>query len=257
MRDNRVKDRLLQGEAVFGTMVFEFVAPGLPAVLAGAGAEFVIYDMEHSGISEAEFKRQVSYCRGLSIVPMVRPPEKTYAATARLLDVGAMGLIFQMVESKSEAEDIVSWTRYPPEGVRGAMFGGAHDDYAGGEVADKMAAANARTLVMALIETARGVEQVDEILSVPGIDVAHIGHFDLSLTMGIPGKFDHPDFVAAIDTVLAACRKHEKPAGFLAPNVDWGRAWMARGFRMVSYSYDIGLLGGALSAGISALKGTN
>jgi len=257
MRDNRVKDRLLQGEAVFGTMVFEFVAPGLPAVLAGAGAEFVIYDMEHSGISEAEFKRQVSYCRGLGIVPMVRPPEKTYAATARLLDVGAMGLIFQMVESRSEAEDIVSWTRYPPEGVRGAMFGGAHDDYAGGEVTDKMAAANARTLVMALIETARGVEQVDEILSVPGIDVAHIGHFDLSLTMGIPGKFDHPDFVAAIDTVLAACRKHEKPAGFLAPNVDWGRAWMARGFRMVSYSYDIGLLGGALNAGISALKGTN
>jgi len=257
MRSNPVKDKLARGEAAFGTMVFEFVAPGLAAVLAGAGAEFVVYDMEHSGISEEEFKRQVSYCRGLDIVPMVRPPEKTYAATARLLDIGAMGLVFQMVESRSEAEDIVSWTRYPPEGVRGAMFGGAHDDYAGGEVADKMAAANGRTLVAALIETARGVEQVDEILAVPGIDVAHIGHFDLSLTMGIPGRFDHPDFEAAIDAVLAACQKHNKPAGFLAPTVEWGRAWMARGFRMVSYSYDIGLLGGALSQGIAALKGTN
>jgi 2-dehydro-3-deoxyglucarate aldolase/4-hydroxy-2-oxoheptanedioate aldolase len=134
------------------------------------------------------------------------------------------------------------------------MFGGAHDDYAGGDVAEKMRTANARTLVMALIETAKGVENVDDIVSVPGIDLAHVGHFDLSLTMGIPARFDHPDFEAAIDAILAACARHGKPAGFLAPNVEWGRAWMARGFRFVTYSYDIGLIADGLRGGIEALR---
>ena len=255
MRTNPIKDKLARGEAAFGTMVFEFTSPGLPAVLANAGAEFVLYDMEHSGLSEEEIKRQLSYCRGLGIVALVRPPEKSYAAAARLLDLGAMGLMFQMVESREEAQAIVSWTRYPPEGVRGAMFGGAHDDYAGGDVAEKMHTANARTLVIALIETAKGVENADDILSVPGIDLAHVGHFDLSLTMGIPGRFDHPDFEAAIDAILAACARHGKPAGFLAPNIEWGRAWIARGFRFVTYSYDIGLIADGLRNGIEALRG--
>ena len=84
--------------------------------------------------------------------------------------------------------------------------------------------------------------------------MAHVGHFDLSLTMGIPGQFDHPGFQAAIDSILAACRRHGKPAGFLAPDIAWGREWMARGFRFVSYRIDTMLLGGALREGIDALK---
>lgn len=254
MRDNPVKAKLARGERAFGTMIFEFASPGLAAIVANTGADFIMYDMEHSGISEAEIKRQVAYCRGLDIVPFVRPPEKSYAATARLLDLGIMGLMYQMVESKAEAEEIASWVQYPPHGVRGAMFGGAHDDYASSDVADTMANANARTLTMVLIETAKGVEHVDDILAVPGIDMAHVGHFDLSLTMGIPGQFDHPDFQAAIDKILAAASANNKAVGFLAPNVEWGRAWMERGFRFVSYSYDIGLLGDALRAGIEGLK---
>ncbi len=254
MRNNPVKEALARGDSVFGTMIFEFASPGLPAILADAGAQFVLYDMEHSGITDDEIKRQVAYCRGLDLVPMVRPPDKTYATTARLLDIGVMGLMYQMVESAEEAAEIASFNRYPPGGVRGAMFSGAHDDYTSGPVAEKMAAADARTLTMALIETAPGVENADSIMAVPGIDMAHIGHFDLSLTMGIPGQFDHPDFQAAIDTVLAACEKHGKPAGFLAPDIAWGRAWMARGFRFVTYSIDILLLGGALRQGIAALK---
>jgi 2-keto-3-deoxy-L-rhamnonate aldolase RhmA len=254
MRDNPVKTKLAAGERAYGTMIFEFASPGLPKILANAGADYVMYDMEHSGISEAEIKRQVAYCRGLDLVPFARPPEKSYAATARLLDLGIMGLMYQMVESRAEAEEIASWNRYPPYGVRGAMFGGAHDDYASPDVAETMAIANDRTLTMALIETATGVEHVDEILAVPGIDMAHVGHFDLSLTMGIPGQFDHPDFQTAIDTIIAACKKHGKSAGLLAPTVGWGKDWIDRGFSFVSYSYDIGLLGGALNEGISALR---
>ncbi|MBM3491960.1 MAG: aldolase [Alphaproteobacteria bacterium] len=255
MRANPVKAKLARGEAAFGTMIFEFLSPGLPQILAGAGAEFVLYDMEHSGFGLQEMKEQFALCRGLGLVPVVRPPGKDYQYAARLLDLGAMGLMFQMVESAEEAAKLVAWTRYPPHGVRGAMFGGAHDDYGGGAIADTMAKAHERTLILALIETAKGVANVEEIMAVPGIDVAHLGHADLSLSMGIPGDFANPKLQAAIDRLLAACQKHGKPAACLAANAKTGRDWMARGFKMVSYSYDIALIADGLRSGIAGLRG--
>jgi len=254
MRSNPVKERLLANRTAFGTMVFELVSPGLPAILHAAGADFALYDMEHSGISTEEMKRQFAYCRGIGLVPIVRPPTKTYADCARLLDLGAMGLMLPMVESAAEAEEIVSWVRYPPAGVRGAMFGGAHDDYRSGDVAAKMAKAAERTLVIALIETRAGLENVDSILAVDGIDATHLGQFDLSLSMGIPAAFDHPEFQAAVDRILAACAAHSKIPACMAPDIETARDWMNRGFRMVSYSYDIALLGEGLRRGIAALR---
>ena len=254
MRSNPVKERLARGETVFGTMVFEFESPGLPAIIAGAGADYALYDMEHSGFGMAEMKRQFSYCRGAGLVPLVWPSAKQYHLVSQLLDIGAMGLMLPMVESAEEAAEIVSWTRYPPDGVRGALFGGAHDDYAAGDVADKMEKAHERTLVLALIETANGLKNVEEIMAVPGVDMAHLGHFDLSLSLGIPGDFERPELQAGIDKILEACERNNKAAGCLVPNVAWGRDWMNRGFRMISYSYDIGLVGDGLRAGIGALK---
>src|SRR5690606_24744615 len=119
MRDNPLKARLAAGETIFGTMVFEFLAPGLPAALSAAGAEFVLYDMEHSGFDYPQMKAQFALARGLPITPLVRPPAKTYSAISRLLDLGAMGLMLQMTESAEEIREIVSWTRYPPVGRRG------------------------------------------------------------------------------------------------------------------------------------------
>ena len=255
MRANPVKAKLASGDTAFGTMIFEFLSPGLPQILAGAGAEFILYDMEHSGFGLPEMKQQFALCRGLGLVPLVRPPGKDYQYAARLLDLGAMGLRFQRVESAEEAAKLVSWTRYPPHGVRGAMFGGAHDDYGTGGIADTMAKAHERTMILALIETAKGLANVEEIMAVPGIDVVHLGHADLSLSLGIPGDFAHPKLQQAIDRLLAACQKHNKPAACLATNIATGRDWMARGFKMVSYSYDIGLIADGLRNGIAGLKG--
>jgi len=254
MRNNPVKQTLAQGGRAFGTMVFEFSSPGLPAALVAAGAEYALYDMEHSGFTMDEMKRQFAYCRGIGLVPIVRPPEKTYAAVSRLLDLGAMGLMFQMVESREEAQEIVRWTRYPPAGVRGAMFGGAHDDYTGGDLAAKMRAADERTLVLAMIETRKGVENMDAILSVPGIDAGHLGQFDLSLSLGIPGQFDRPEIQETITGLVASARRHGKTAACMAPTLDLAKEWMERGFRMVSYSYDTGLLQDGLRRGLSSLR---
>ncbi|MDA1098733.1 MAG: aldolase/citrate lyase family protein [Proteobacteria bacterium] len=255
MRSNPVKKKLAAGETVFGTMIFEFLSPGLPRIVANSGADFILYDLEHSGFTIETMKTQFALCAGVGLIPFARPPGKAYHITARLLDVGSFGLLYQMVESAEEARQLVSWTRYPPAGVRGAIFGGAHDDYTAGEMADKAAAVMERTMVAVLIETQAGLDNVDEIMAVDGVDVAHLGHADLSMSMGIPGQFEHPDLQRGIDAIVEASARNGKAAGAMMPTLEWGRDLMNRGYRMVSYNHDMGLLGEGLSAGIKALKG--
>lgn len=254
MRQNPMKQKLASGGTAFGTMIFEFSSPGLPAALVAAGAEFALYDMEHSGFSIEEMRRQFSYCRGIGLIPIVRPPAKTYAAVSQLLDIGAMGLMFQMVESREEAEELVRWTRYPPRGVRGAMFGGAHDDYADGDLSAKMREADQRTFILAMIETKKGVENMDEILSVKDIDGGHLGQFDLSLSLEMPGQFERPEIQSTIDRLASTCNRLGKTAACMAPAIETAKDWQKRGFRMISYSYDTGLLQQALRAGIQQLR---
>jgi len=254
VRPNPLKDRLVAGETTYGTMIFEFLSAGLPQILQNAGADFVFYDMEHSGFSMDEMKTQLALCRGLGIVPLVRPPDTTYQYTARLLDLGAMGMLFQMCETAEQAEEFVRWTRYPPQGRRGAMFGGAHDDYSTTSVPEIIDGAHDRTMVCALIESAKGVANAEEIMSVPGVDVAHLGHGDLSLSLEVPGDTAHPKMQEGIDKILAACEQHGKAAACLAGSVELGQDWVRRGFRMVSYSYDIGLMTSALASGIQQIK---
>jgi 2-dehydro-3-deoxyglucarate aldolase/4-hydroxy-2-oxoheptanedioate aldolase len=90
---------------------------------------------------------------------------------------------------------------------------------------------------------------------VDGIDVAHLGHADLSISLGIPGQFDHPDLQRGIDTLVEVAEKHGKAAGAMAPSLEWGQDLMQRGYRMMSYNTDMALIGAALSSGIQALKG--
>ncbi len=249
-----MKEALNRGETTFGTMVFEFASPGLPTILQNAGAQFVFYDMEHSGFTDADIKNQIALCRGLGLIPLVRPPGTSFQYTARLLDMGAMGMLFQMCETAEQAAEFVSWTRYPPEGRRGAMFGGAHDDYSTQTVPEIIEGAHGRTMVCVLIESAQGLANAEEIMAVPGVDVAHLGHGDLSLSLGVPGQLDTPSMQKGIDTILDACETHGKAAACLAGSVDIGKAWLDRGFRMISYNYDIGLMLAALSAGIGDLQ---
>jgi 2-keto-3-deoxy-L-rhamnonate aldolase RhmA len=254
MRTNPVKDRLKAGEAVFGTMIFEFFTPGIAQIVKAAGADFILFDMEHSGLGIDGIKQQMAACRGLDLVPMVRVPTLQPHFIARCLDMGAMGIMVPMVETAAQAREIVSATRYPPHGRRGAAFGIAHDDYAGGAVADKIAAANARTMVIALVETAVGIDNVEEIAAVDGVDVVWLGHFDLTNFMGIPAQFQHPDYLAAVDKLTAAAKRHGKAAGLMAGDTTWGRDYMGKGFKAIAYGLDLALFQRALSDGIAALK---
>jgi 2-dehydro-3-deoxyglucarate aldolase/4-hydroxy-2-oxoheptanedioate aldolase len=132
----------------------------------------------------------------------------------------------------------------------------AHDDYSGGPEATKIAQANARTMVIVLVETAKGIANVDAIAAVDGVDVVWLGHYDLTNSIGIPGQFDNPKFHVAVDSLVKACGKHGKTAGFLAGNETWARDFRARGFRMIAYGVDTLLMQGALAEGLKLLRGT-
>jgi 2-dehydro-3-deoxyglucarate aldolase/4-hydroxy-2-oxoheptanedioate aldolase len=168
-----------------------------------------------------------------------------------------MGIMVPMVETAAQAKAIVDCTRYPPAGRRGAAFNVAgHDDYSGGSEVEKIAAANARTMVIALVETAIGIENVDAIAAVEGVDVVWLGHYDLTNFLGIPGQFDNPKVHAAVESLVQACARHGKTPGFLAGNEKWARDYRAKGFRMIAYGVDTLLMQTALADGIRLLQGT-
>jgi 2-keto-3-deoxy-L-rhamnonate aldolase RhmA len=257
LRPNPLKPRLAAGGCAFGTMTFEFFTPGYPAICREAGAEFILYDMEHSGVGFETMKAQFAFCRGLDLVPLVRVPSGDYHHIARALDIGAMGIMVPMVETAEQAKAIVDCTRYPPAGRRGAAFNvAAHDDYSGGAETDKIAQANARTMVIALVETTNGIDNVEAIAAVDGVDVVWLGHYDLTNFLGIPGQFDNPRFHAAVDRLVDACNKHGKTPGFLAGDAKWAHDFRTKGFRMIAYGVDTLLMQDALAQGIKLLHGT-
>lgn len=255
MRPNPLKQKLLAGATSYGLFAFEFYSPGLPQIAREAGAEFILYDMEHSGYGIDTIKQQLAYCRGLDIVPFVRVPTGQYHFVARVLDAGALGVMVPMVETAQQARDIVTWTRYPPAGRRGAVFGGAHDDYTAGSVPDKLAAANERCFVMLQVETEIGLANVEQIAAVPGVDSLCIGFADLTNFLGVPGQSQHPTYLAAIDRIAAAAQKHGRVLATAAPDEKFAREYVAKGFRLICFGTDVGLLQSALTARIQAMRG--
>ena len=255
MRANPVKRTLAEGGVAIGTMVLEFNTPGIGRIAAQAGAEFIVYDMEHTGWSIETIRMLMATTRAAETVPLVRVPAIQYHLLSRPLDVGAMGLMMPMVESEEQARLIVRSAKYTPDGARGVAFTMAHDDYAGGDIVAKMRSANDELLLIAQIETAAGVEQADRIAAVEGIDVLWIGHFDLSTSLGIPGQFTHPDYLRAIERVLDACQRHGKTPGIMATEIESARALLRQGFRAVAYGGDLWIYGAALKGGIDAIRG--
>jgi len=255
MKSNPVKQNLAAGGNAFGSMVFEFFTPGLPRLMKNAGAEYVMYCMEHTGASFETMKTQFALCRAIGVVPLVRVPGTEYDFISRALDCGALGIMVPLVNDAEQAKFIVSSTRYPPAGGRrGAAFGFAHDDYEGGEVVEKMKMIHERTLVIAMIETRQGLENVDAIAAVPGVDVLWLGHFDMSNFLGIPGQFSHPMFQDAIRKIVGAAKKHGKAAGYMAASAALGKEYLGHGFRMLATGTDQGMLQEATRAMLEGMK---
>lgn len=247
LRANPVRERLRAGGNAFGVMAFEFFTPGLAPLLAAAGAEFVLLDMEHSGVAIDTIKAQIAYAHGAGIVPMVRVTACAYHLIAPVLDAGALGIMAPMIETREQAETLVAACRYRPEGRRGLGFSVSHDRYSGGAARPKMQAANEAILTIALIESARGVENAAAILSTPGLDLGWLGHYDLSDSLGCVEDFNDPRYIAAEQRLLAAAAAAAKPLGWLVPTGEAAQLALRRGFRCICIGHEVAVLRNALT----------
>jgi 2-keto-3-deoxy-L-rhamnonate aldolase RhmA len=237
-----------------GHFIVEFATPGIGHIMKSAGCEFALFDMEHSGFGFETVKSAIRYLEAGEVRPIVRVPSKEYHHIARACDMGAEGLMVPMVGTAAEARAIVDCMKYYPQGKRGVALQVAHDRYRGGPVAEKLNKTNDRTTLFCQIETADGVANADAIASIDGVDCLWVGHFDLSVSLGIPGQFDHKDFLKAIDKVIAVTAKRKKSLGRLVPTVDQGAQFFAQGFDFICYSGDVWVLHNALAEALSALR---
>ena len=254
MSDYTFLKKLKSGEAAYGLMAFEFMTPGLPSIVKACGADFLIFDTEHSGCSIETVKQQVASARGLDLYPISRVAGSRYHLIAPMLDAGTKGIMVPAVSSVEEASKIAEWCRYRPLGKRGLGLNLAHDDYVPGDPLETLKKANRENTVIIQIETREGLEQVEEIMTLPGVDAAWLGHFDLTDSMGIPGEFEHPEFLAAVDRILEACRKHGKAAGFLDMNIDRVRRFREKGFRLLGYGHDVMVFQKGLREGLELIR---
>lgn len=239
---------------VFGAFVIEFFSPGLPTLLKQAGADWVLFDLEHSGFGLDSARAPIAVARQAGITAVVRVPGPQQHLVSTALDAGADAIMVPWVESAADAERIASWIKYPPVGVRGSAFGIAGDQYVGGPAEAAQRAADARTFFLPQIETPGAVEEVDAIAALPGVDVPFVGPLDLSTNLGVPGDFTAPAVERALERVLEACAAHSKVPGIFAPTVSLARRWSDMGFRMVSLAADTALLRWAFADGLEAIR---
>ena len=237
-----------------GHFIVEFVTPGIGHILKAAGCDFVFLDMEHSGFSFETLKSAIRYFEAADVSVIVRVPSLENDMLARASDMGAEGLIAPMISTPEQARTMINSVKYFPEGNRGVGLGIAHDNYRNEPVTTALENANARTTVICLLETAEGAENADAIAALPGVDCIWVGHFDLSMSLGIPGQFDHPKFEIAMNKIIAAAKKHGKSLGRLVGNTDQGIQFHKQGFDFICYSGDVWVLRDALSAAMKTLR---
>lgn len=246
---NRIKQALRNGQSVLGTMVAEIRQPAIMQLLANAGFDFVIIDNEHGPFNIETIADLSRTARWVGLTPIVRVPELAYPYLAQSLDVGAQAIMLPRVTDVSQVEQAAQIIKYPPVGQRGCALSRAHTNFRAGPVQEIMDAANGETMLVIQIETAAALEQIDQIVSVPGVDVAFIGPNDLSIALGVPGQSNSPVLVAAIERVMDSCQRHGVIAAIQMNDMKLATHWAQRGIRMLSYGAEVGLL---VSAGLQA-----
>jgi 2-keto-3-deoxy-L-rhamnonate aldolase RhmA len=254
MAQQGLKDFAASKAPKFGHFIVEFATPGIGHILRSAGCDFVLFDLEHSGFGFETVKSAIRYFEAADLPVIVRAPSKDYHHIARAMDMGAEGLMLPMVGTADEAGRILNSMKYTPLGGRGVALQVAHDRYRPGTVKDKFAAANRRSTLFCQIETAEGVENADAIAALPGVDCLWVGHFDLSVSLGVPGEFGSKTFSDAIARVAAATKKHGKSLGRLTPTVQQGVELYHQGFDFICYSGDVWVLHDALADALGRLR---
>jgi len=243
----KLKNKVISCDKLRGAMIFEFFSPGIPVILKNAGCEFIIFDMEHGGLSLEQFKVLATISNSNNISPLIRIPEVSYNYVARALDLGAAGIMTPMVNSSEEAIKIVKSSKYPPEGIRGAGFGFAHDNYNNQNPLAYIQNANNELINIIQIETKLALENVESIAEINGVDCLWVGHFDLTNFLGIPGNFTSPIYLDAIKRVVEAGKANSKSLGIMVNNNEELEMYSRMGFNMIAVGTEMNILSRSIS----------
>ena len=236
---NSFKEKLLAGKKPIGM----FVGSGSATVvecLSRTGLDFVVIDNEHSPIEAETSLKMIRAAELGKLCPLARVREISRPAVLKLLDVGAQGLIVPNVQSIQDVEELISYAKYAPLGDRG--FCPTRKDGWGFDTAETvpqlMARLNEETLLIPQCETVGALDAIEDIAALDGVDGVFVGPFDLSISMGLPGQFDHPDFTAAVDRSVKACHDVGKFCLFFGGTPEAVAAGFCRGFDGMAYSID-------------------
>ena len=177
-----------------------------------------------------------------NLTPIVRVGELLYSLVARSLDNGAQGIIYPRVESPELLSQAISWTRFPPNGVRGYGLAAPQLEYTQASFSQAIEHANSHTLVVVQFETRTAMQRREELLAVPGIDVAMVGPADLSVSLGVPGEFEHPRVVETVCELIESCRRCGVAPGIQCRTVAMAKKWIERGMQFVGSGSEHGFL---------------
>ncbi|NMP27826.1 2-dehydro-3-deoxyglucarate aldolase [Rahnella sp. SAP-1] len=235
---NRFRQDLLAGKTVIGCWC-ALSNPISTEVLGLAGFDWLLLDGEHAPNDITSFVPQLMALKGSKSAPVVRPPTNEPVVIKRLLDIGFANFLVPFVETREQAERAVASTRYPPAGIRGVSV--SHRGNMFGTVADYFANSNDNISVMVQIESQQGVDNIDAIAAVDGIDGIFVGPSDLAAALGHLGNAGHADVQAAIKHIFDRAKAQGKPSGILAPVEADARRYMEWGATFVAVGSDLGV----------------
>lgn len=243
MRENRTKRMLKVGKTVIGTMVSDVRSPSIAQMLATAGFDFFILDTEHGPFSIETVQDMALSARGSGINFFVRVPTRFgHHNLSRPLDAGAEGLLIPQVETVEEVKNIVRATRYYPLGKRGMALRRAPNEYARGNSRELTQSVNNEVLIILQIESKTAIDNLEELISIQGVDAVLIGPNDLSQDLGVPGEINHPIVQEHIQKLAEKCNKINFPWGIHLESPSALIPWIEKGMRFIMCSSDISMI---------------
>jgi 2-keto-3-deoxy-L-rhamnonate aldolase RhmA len=254
MKPNALHEKLRQGQPAYGTMIGDLRSPTVVQIVAQSGYDFLFIDTEHGPYSLETVADLVRVARLTGLTPLVRVPDAEYHLLVRPFDLGAQGIMIPRVETRAQVERIVKSVLFPPLGKRGCSIDKGQNDFVGQNAWSFTEEANRENLVILQIERRRAVEDIDELLSVPGVSAAIIGPNDMSLDMDLRSDVMLAALEAPIQHVLDACLAHGLPCGIHIGDLEWLAEWQRRGMLLLCYSSPLKFLRQAAASGIDWLR---
>lgn len=254
--NENLKQRLKDGGLACGIMLSELYTPTLARLLSTCGFDFLLVDCEHGYFDLTQVANLIAVAEGCALPVVIRVAQHSQSAIAKLLDMGAHGILLANLTGPTQAKELADMCLYAPDGDRGVSTFRAHTGYNNGNVAGVMRAANARNLVIAQIESPAAIQAIDAILAVEGLDGVLVGPNDLTQHMGVIGQYDHPLVRQAVETVAAAAARRGKWSGVITGNQGLLAFCRTVGMTCFSAGSELSCLADGASAQLSRLRDT-